>query len=231
MSAVSRQTKADREAILASLPEGVRRVQVIDPSGKQVYKKPDEVHVDLDEIVLGNDGHPIVMKGRPGRKPKNHQALKPLTPQIEAVVEARIEHLSKDPLRRAARKDAEGDEVIGALITAMAEEAALIQFEREEAARHGQDTSSLSSKRARVLKGMADTWLKRKQQIAGGVIDLDAPAFKALFGLILETFKESMVATGARPEQIETIFTKLVAALSEEGWKQDAYVRMKDALK
>ena len=110
----------------------------------------------------------------------------------------------------------------------MAEEAASIEFEKHEAARHGQDTSTHSTKRARVLKNIADTWLKRKQQIEGGIIDLDSPAFKVLFGYILETFQEAMIASGSRSEQIETIFTKLVSSLSEESWKQEAKARMKE---
>jgi len=165
------------------------------------------------------------MRRKPGRKSKS--SLKAVTPQIAEVEQARIEHMSTDALRRAARKDADSDDVFSALIAAMAEEAASIDFDKAEAARHGGDTATLSSKRARILKGMADTWLKRKQQIEGGVIDLDSPAFQALFGLILETFKGAMLDSGARPELIETTFAKLVASLSDDGWKQDAKVRMK----
>ena len=220
-----RQTKEDRDYILANLPEGVRRVQVIDSEGKQVYKKPSDVDASMDEIVLNSDGAPIVMRGKPGRKSKS--SLKAVTPQIEEVEQARAEHLSLDPLRRAANRNAEGDEVFNALIAAMAEEAASVEFDKTESARHGGDTATLSAKRARILKGMADTWLKRKQQVAGGVIDLDGPAFKALFGMILEMFKAAMLESGSRPEHIETVFAKLVSSLGQESWKQEARARMK----
>ena len=223
------QTKADREYIIENLPKEVRRVQVVDINGKQLYKRPDDVDLDYDRIQLAMDGTPIVMRGKPGRKPK--KPLKPVTPQIAEVDEARTEHISHSTLLQEAKRDAEGDGVLNAIMSAMAEEAAAIEFEREEAARHGQETSALSAKRARVLKGMADTWLKRKQQIEGGLIDMESPAFQALFGLILETFKESMVDAGARPEFVETTFVKLVAALGDEGWKQDARARMKDTIK
>lgn len=223
------QTKADREYIIENLPKEVRRVQVVDPNGKQSYKRPDDVDLDYDQIMLAMDGTPIVMRGKPGRKPK--KPLKPVTPQIAEVDEARTEHITQSPLLREAQRDAEGDGVLNAIMSAMAEEAAAIEFERDEAARHGQETSALSAKRARVLKGMADTWLKRKQQIEGGLIDLESPAFQALFGLILETFKDSMLDAGARPEFIETTFAKLVSSLGDEGWKQDARARMKDTIK
>lgn len=225
MSAQPLQSKEDRTYIIANLPDGVRRVQVIDAKGKQGYKRPDEVDTDLDYIVLNSEGAPIVMRGKPGRKSKS--ALKAVTPQIAEVEQARVEHLSLDPLRRATKKNAEGDEVFNALIAAMAEEAASVEFDKSEAGRHGGDTASLSSKRARILKGMADTWLKRKQQVAGGAIDLDSPAFKALFGMILEMFKAAMIESGTRSEHIETIFAKLVVSLGQESWKQEARARMK----
>lgn len=225
MSAQPQQTSEDRAYILANLPDGVRRVQVIDAKGKQGYKRPDEVDTDLDYIVLNSDGAPIVMRGKPGRKSKS--ALRAVTPQIAEVEQARVEHLSLDPLRRAANKNAEGDDVFNALIAAMAEEAASVDFDKSEAARHGGDTAAMSAKRARILKGMADTWLKRKSQVSGGSIDLDSPAFKALFGMMLEMFKSAMEASGSRPEHIETVFAKLVASLSQESWKQEARARMK----
>jgi|SaaInlV_130m_DNA_2_1039683.scaffolds.fasta_scaffold30004_2 hypothetical protein len=226
------QTKEDRVYILANLPEGVHRVQVLEPAKteddepKQSYKRPDDVDVERDEILLNGDGAPIVMRGKPGRKRKNELAS--LSPQIGEVEQARTEHISLDPLRRAARKDADGDGVFHALLSAMAEEAASIEFEKHEAARHGQDTSTHSTKRSRVLKNIADTWLKRKHQIEGGIIDLDSPAFQVLFGYILETFKEAMLDTGTRSEHIETIFVKLVSELGNDSWREEAKARMKD---
>jgi hypothetical protein len=224
-----RQTKEDREYILANLPGGVRRVQVIEPSGKQVYKRPDDVDTTLDQIMLASDGTPICMRGKPGRKKK--PALKPVTPQIAEVEQAREEHLAQDHLRREARADAESDNVLNGILAAMADEAAAIEFERAEAARHGQDTANHSSKRARVLKAMADTWLKRKQQMEGGLVDLDSPAFAALFAFLLETFKEAMAGAGTRHEHIETIFAKLVSQLGDEAWREEAKTRMKDKIR
>jgi|ETNvirenome_6_85_1030632.scaffolds.fasta_scaffold47700_2 hypothetical protein len=229
MSAVQRQTKEDREYILTNLPAGVRRVQVIEPSGKQVYKRPDDVDTTLDQIMLASDGTPICMRGKPGRKKK--PVLNSVTPQIAEIEAAREEHLTQDSLRREARSDAESDNVLNGIIAAMADEAAAIEFERAEAARHGQDTANHSSKRARVLKAMADTWLKRRQQVEGGIIDLDSPAFSALFAMILETFKGVMADSGTRPEHIETIFVKLVSELGEDSWREEAKVRMKDKIK
>ena len=64
------QTLADREYIIANLPEGTHRVQVITSQGKQQYKRPEDVNIVEDEIVLTNNGSPVVMRGKPGRRSK-----------------------------------------------------------------------------------------------------------------------------------------------------------------
>ena len=220
------QSPADRSDILSNLPVGTRRVQVL-RAGKQLYRKPDEVDVEGDEIVLTSEGLPVVMRGRPGRKPKSQ--LKPVSVEAAEVDEARQQHLEESEIRKEAEADCEGDALFDEVIKALAEEVAALEFEREEAARHGLDTSDLSLKRSRVLKSLADTLLKRRS-LTGGMVDLDSPAFKALFGLMLETFKESMIGAGCRSEQIEAVFASLVRDLSDESWRQDAKSRMKEKL-
>jgi hypothetical protein len=194
-------------------------------NGKQHYKRPEEINVEIDEVVLSSDGSPVVMRGQPGRKPKSR--LKPVSPLAAEIDEARNSHIEDSHLRKEADKDSEGEELFNQIIAAMAEEAAALEFEREEAARHGVDTSVLSVKRSRVLKGMADSILKRKS-LTGGIIDLDAPAFKALFTLLLESFKESMDGAGCRSEQVESVFASLIRTLSDDSWRQEAKSRMKE---
>lgn len=220
-----RQTPADRKYILGNLPEGTRRVQVINDQGKTYYKNPDDVDIVKDEIVLSQDGKPIVMRGKPGRKHKTK--LQPITPQIGDVEQARAEHLDNSAFIKSVVKNAASEDVLDAVVVGMAEESVALEFERLEAQRTGDEISNLSVKRARVLKGMADTILKRKVAAQGGHIDLESPQFKILFSLLLETFKEAMVLGGCRTEQIEQTFTRLVKALDDR-WKEEARTRMKD---
>jgi hypothetical protein len=222
-----RQTRADREYIISNLPEGAKRVQVVTSQGTTSYKRPEDVDLDHDEIMLASDGTPVIMRGKPGRRPKTQ--LKPVTPQIDEVVRAKQEHLDNDALSREIKRDVDADSVLDNVLLGLAQEAASIEFERAEAERHGRDTVNISAKRARVLKSMADTVLKKKALSANGIIDLDSGAFRVLFGLILETFKESMKDAGARSELVETTFANLVKAL-DDGWKEDARQKMKDKL-
>lgn len=218
------QSQSDKNRLLSSLPPGTHRVQVLQADGKTKFKRPDEVAVQ-DQILLNSQGDPVVMMGRPGRKAK--VVLDPVTPDVGEVMQAREGHLADDELVVAANTDPESDAVIDNVIQAMAEEAAALEFERKEAERKGNDTSAISSKRARVLKAMADTWMKRKERLQQGHIDLDSSAFETLMGFVLETVRASMEDAGMRPEQTETVFTKLGKRL-EKGWKEEAKARMKE---
>ena len=217
------QTRDDKRRILGSLPPETKRVQVIGADGRTAYKRPDDVDVDADQIALGSDGKPVIMRGRPGRKPKVH--LQPVNSNVEEVVEARDAHVAASSLLGAAKKNPEGDDVLNEIIAAMAEEAATVEFERLEAERHGTPTSSISAKRARILKGMADTYLKRRDKGEGGV-DMDSPAFEAVMGFMFETIQGVMRESGMRKEHIETVFAKLAKTL-DASWKAEAQARMK----
>ena len=224
MSVRAVQSQSDKDRLLRNLPDGTLRVQVVDDHGKIKYKRPDDVgHVD--QIMLNAKGEPIVMKGAPGRKAKID--LKPINDSVGEVMEARGEHLATSELLTSARKDPEGDAILDHTIRAMAEEAAALEFERGEAERHGNDTSGISVKRTRVLKAMADTWLKRREKLQSGIVDLESQSMKILMGFILETFRASLQDAGTRPEHTETIFAKLSKRL-EEGWNEEAKARMKE---
>lgn len=223
-----RQTQEEKISILENLPEGVRRVQVISEDGKQQYKRPEEVDTLKDEIMLSSDGSPIVMKGKPGRKPK--AILQPVSPAAALLCQARDEHVSADGLLETVRTDAGSDKVLETILSALAEDAAVIDFEKEEAFRNGQEASNLATKRARILKGMSDIWLRKRSMMEGGVIDLDSPVFKELFSLLLETFRDVLFESGVQHEHVETIFAKLISSF-DDVWKEDARRRMRQASK
>jgi len=224
MSVRAVQSQSDKERLLRNLPLGTHRVQVVDGQGKTKFKRPEEIG-RADQILLNTKGEPIVMRGKPGRKAKVD--LKPVNDAVGEVVEAREGYIETSDLYVAAKANPEGDDVLDHIIQEMAEEIAALEFERTEAARHGNDTSGLSVKRAKVLKAMGDLVLKRREKLLAGVIDLDAPAMKVLMEFILETFRGSLEDAGMRPEHTETIFAKLGKRL-ENGWNEEAKARMKE---
>ena len=115
-----KQTIEQKKYILENLPKGVKRVQILTAEGKQSYVRPDEIDLERDEIVLSQDGRPVVMKGKPGRKKK--PVLNPATPQIAQVCQARNEHISEDSLSGAVLQNSESDAVLDAILAGMAED-------------------------------------------------------------------------------------------------------------
>lgn len=218
------QTREERQKILLNLPPETLRVQVIS-AGKQTYKRVDEIDLDNDEIQLSGDGSPIVMRGKPGRP--NKSSLPPATPMVAQVSAVRDEHMGASRVTKEIERDPDGNEAFNLILKGMSEEAASIEFDRMEAQRNGLDASDHATKRARVLKSLADLILNRKRMQDGGIVDLESPAFQALFEMLLQTFRESMEEAGVRAEHVETIFAKLVGKLGDPTWKDDAKSKMK----
>lgn len=210
-------------AILATLPANVTRVQVSDQFGKVKFKKIADI-LDTDTVLFNGGGTPIVMTGKPGRKTK--PVMKAGTADIAEMLRAKELAVEEDELLETIKHNPEGSTVLDFVMTGLAEEAASLAFERTEAERKGDSTSQISMRRINALKAVGDSWIKRKEQIANGGVDMDSPAFKRLFQFIMDTFREALEEdVKARPEMIETIFTSLSRRLDDD-WTRDAVKKM-----
>lgn len=224
----TKRTKAtDRfDALMAKVPKGAKFVQVKTELGKIKYKPLDEV-TDKDEIQVNKDGIPVTMKGNPGR-PKS-VTLEPATRVVAEVIKLKNEALDKDPVLKAVREKPEDPDVLHQIILGLGEEASSIGFERMLAEQNGDKTSELSVRRINALKAMADTWLKRKDQVTSRGIDMSSPAYRVFMEYVLETFKDTLLNSGVRPELIETVFARLIKTMNDE-WVAEAKNRMKNVV-
>jgi len=166
------------------------------------------------------------MKGAPGRRKKTD--LKPVNANIAEVLDAKSDHLKDDALIKVMRDSPDSDSILDVILQQLAQEAASMEFERLEAERNGRDTSTISLRRANILKSAGDMFLQRKKISVAGTLDLDSPAFSEVFRFMLETFRGAMVDSGMRPELVETTFAKLSKRL-DDGWKEEAQSRMRGA--
>jgi hypothetical protein len=82
-------------------------------------------------------------------------------------------------------------------------------------------------RRVAALKAIGDTWIKRKEQIQSRVIDLESPAFQALFQFISETFVRAMQSANVRQELADSVLAQFVKLL-DDAWKNEAKSRMKE---
>jgi hypothetical protein len=215
--------RQERSVLLSKLPDGAARVKVETATGETHYKAVADL-ADTDTILTKDDGTPIVMRSTPGRR--KNVVIEPANATIKEILRRKEEFVEDDPLRRVTREDPESPDVLQHIMVRISEEAASIAFERREADRTGKDTSTLSHRSILAMRALGETWLKRREQVSARGIDLDSPAFEAVFGYTMETFKEAMNASKARPEMIETVFAKLSQMINDE-WKAEAKTRMK----
>jgi hypothetical protein len=217
------KAKEQQEALLAKMPPGSKFVLVKTEKGDQKYRPVDEL-AETDEIQVNKDGIPVVMKGKPGRP--QAIVLQPASPVVAEVIKRKQDAIHKDRILDAVKTNPENPEVLHQVVLALGEEAASLGFERAEAERDGRETSNISVRRVNTLKALADTWLKRKDQVTTQSIDMGSPAFKTLLQFLLETFQGTLTDAGVRPEMVETVFARLAKAMNEE-WEAEARNRMK----
>ena len=220
-----KKVKQDRQAILDSLDPEVTRIQVQNEKGQPKWRSLSDLS-DNDTIVLREDGSPYVMKGKPGRKAAVD--LDPANPVVAEIMRRKEDSLKKDPIVIQTKETPESSDVLNQVLSALAEEAASLGFERHEAEWQGKETSQISVRRINALKAVGETWLRRKEQISTKEIDLESSAFKALFEFIMNTFQGALEDSGMRPEMVETVFAKISNRL-EDDWENEARNRMKNS--
>jgi hypothetical protein len=227
----AQEKELSREDILALIPEGAKRVKVIDEKGHERYRNIadgfDEI-LDGDEIQMAK-GLPIVSMSQPGRRRKVKAG--PVPPPVNnvaaALQAAKAKFVREDPLIQQIQKEVDSEDVLHLAMMGFAQEASSLAFERTEAERNNKETSQLSIRRIGALKALSETWIKRKEQLSGKTIDMSSPAFSKLFAFMLDTFREAMLKGGISPDQVETVFVALSERMSDETWEQEARNKMK----
>lgn len=209
------------------VPEGALRVRILNEKGKSQWRKVTEV-LPSDTIELGASGQPQWMRNQIGRPLKTkglHEELPPINPLVGDLIRVKEAGMRSDPIILVAEANPQSSEVLDQCVLGIAEEAASLRFERQEAERQGLETSVYSMRRVASLKSLADTWIKRKEQIQNQTIDLDSPAFQAVFQFISETYARAMAAASVRPELADSVVAQFAKLLDDE-WKNEAKSRM-----
>ena len=211
-----------------AVPDGVLRVRVTDEKAKLCWRRIEAVR-STDTIDLTPNGQPQWMRnpiGRPRGVRSLHEEIAPSTALVGDLIRVKEAGMRSDPVILAAESTPESAEVLNQVMLAIAEEAASLRFERQEAERNGEDTSTFSMRRVAALKAIGDTWIKRKEQIQNQVIDLESLSFQELFRFISETFTRAMTAAGVRQELSDSVISQF-AKLLDDDWKNEAKSRMK----
>jgi hypothetical protein len=227
---MARRTKQQTKQaeLLQKLPAGAKYVLVINELGKKKYREITAL-AKSDEIQTTRQGIPIAMTKEPGRPARAPAAAPPANALVAELLKRKESVLRDDPILVAAKETPEDPDVLHQVILALGAEAASLGFEREEAERQGMKTSEISVRRVNTLKALADTWIKRKDQIVNKGIDLESQSFKSLFRFIMETFQEALDLSGVQSEMSETVFAKLTTLMNED-WEAEAKNRMRNTV-
>ncbi len=217
----------NQRELLAKIPAEATRVKVETELGKKKFKAIDEVATS-DIILTTKNGMPIVMKNTPGRKRKPD--LKPANDAVAETMVKKAEAIANDDVLRMTREAPESPDVLHQVMVGMADEAASLGFERVEAERKGEGTSQISMRRVNALKGVADTWLRRKEQIVNHSVDLDGVGFGVVAKFFMETFRGSMEDSGVHSDMIKVVFAKFSQLVGSDEWKVEAKARMRKNL-
>lgn len=215
---MAKQTKAERADLLTKVPPSAKRIKVRDEKGKTRYRDLSSI-ADTDVVITNSKGVPIVMRHTPGRKTKADP--QPVNDTIKELVKRKTESIRKDPLRIAVEEDPDSDDVLKEVLKGLTDEVASLIFERAEAERNGKDTSQISVRRIGGLKSVAETWLRRKDQITNKSVDPSSPGFKAAASFILQTMKEAMLASGLRPEMVQSVYAKFGSMTAADSWEAE----------
>lgn len=224
--------KKTRDELISLIPSDTVRVKVMDEKGQERYRDIEsdglDAILDSDEVVVIK-GMPVVTKGKPGRRRKAPAPKPPaaVSQTVEQLRQAKAAFFDADPLLRQLEHGIDAEDVLHIVMQGFAQEAASLNFERLEAERTGKETSSLSIRRINALKALGETWIKRKEQLSGRMIDLESPAFRKLFEFMLECFRESMHNGGISRDQAETVFVAFSERVSEETWEEEARQKMR----
>lgn len=227
----SAQKQLTRDDILALVPPDAKRVKVKTEKGHERWRditQSRDTILDSDEIIMVS-GKPVTMNKAPGRKKKAPppQAPAPVSTTVAQLQAAKQAFLDNDPLLKQIDDGVDAEDVLYLVMRGFAQESASLEWERTEAERNGTETSQLSIRRINALKALGETWIKRKEQLAGKTIDMASPAFHRLFKFMTETFREALVNGNVPRDQIEVVFSRLSQRMSDETWEQEAKNRMK----
>jgi hypothetical protein len=217
----------NRAELLAAIPPNAHRVKVQTDTGQTKFKAPDMI-ARTDVILTKKDGTPYLMMSKPGR-PRTPD-LSPANATVAELLNEKARVMSEDQVLQTATDSPESSDVLHQVMIGLADEAASISFERKEAERKGEPTSQLSVRRVNALKSVAETWLRRKDQLVNQLIDMESTGFHTLFQLIVETFKGALEDSEVHPEMIKVVFARFSKKVGSEEWKAEAKARMRKNL-
>ncbi len=119
------------------------------------------------------------------------------------------------PVASAIKRNALSDEALDTILNTMAIEEGGLLFEQQEQEKEGVLDLELSDRRMKNLKGMADTILKRRAQMAKNAIDLNSAEFRKVLASLDGLFRAAMDRCSLPSVKSEDIMTAFADDLDD----------------
>jgi hypothetical protein len=225
---------ANTQTLIANLPEDAKRVKVTDSAGNTRWRDKEDVR-STDTIQCKKDGSPITMANSPGRPSKSVNKPKtrlpdPKTDEVAEWVRQRESMIAKDPIIECLIQNPDSIDLIDLVLREMAKEASSLEYDKIVLEREGLGVSGVSNHRLKALRTLGETWMKKKREIDASTLDLNSPAFRALFSQIMKTFEQAMEKSGMPPEMIQLVFDQL-SKLMDAHWEQEAKTKVRNTIR
>lgn len=147
----------------------------------------------------------------------------PVLPSDEVTAEVmrqRNRHVDNDELVQTVEEDPDSLDVLDALMKNFATEASALEFDRKEAERKAEDTSTYASKRVTALKALSQTWFKKRNMILDEAFDFSSKKFQTLFKFWFEKVRKAAEMSDLEEERIRVFFKNLEKVF--DGWEEEA---------
>lgn len=178
-----------------------------------------------EEIVTYDSSLTKFKKKNQIRKRGRPKKISMMPPNEEARVKKREKekHLQDDSLLDQVEEDPDSLTVLDEVMRELAEENSSLAYERREAERRGEDTTSISSKKVTTLKSLSEVYFKKRESLIDRSFDFESDRFKSLLEFFFGKVRTAAQNANFSEEKITILFDKISDLFDEDsGWKKEA---------
>ena len=181
-------------------------------------RKKGEVTTYESSLVKFTKKNKIRKKGRPKKI-----SMMPKSEEARVKKREKEKHLKGDSLLDQVKNDPNSMEVLDEIMRELALENSSLAYERVEAERRGEDTTSISSKKVTALKSLSEIYFQKRKSIVNETFDFDSDRFQRLLEFFFKKVRTAAENADISEEQIGILFSKIGKLFEDDsGWKEEA---------
>lgn len=145
--------------------------------------------------------------------------------QWAARQELKQKKAGKNKVVKAAIANPMSDETMDMVMRETAFQVAKLRYESEAAELEGQLDLGVIGKLLKSLELMGSTWIRRRSELAGKMIDVNSREFQMLMELLIDKFRAAMTKSGASTSLMDSVLSNFATSL--DGFEEEAAVKLR----